>query len=183
MANYLDLTGLQSYHNKLKTYINTLHDAINTEIAKKQNKLTAGAGITINPETNVISFNGDSSIFIVAEELPSLETAKLDKIYVVLTPDNIAEDDEQNHYTEWYVKVDSFGTREWEKLGEFHGIDLSGYYTAEQTEQVIASMIEANENGFAYANNVYSKTTADATFVAIANNITETQIENMFKDE
>lgn len=172
MANYLDLSGLQTYHNKLKTYIGGLHDAIEVEIGKKQDKLTAGNGISIDPQTNVISFNGDTSVFVFVEQLPEVTEAQLNKIYVV--PGQKTEIG--NVYVEWYVKVTG-EERAWEKLGEFkEDIDLTNYYTKSEAE----AMVDGKLASYALAENVYDKTTADGRFVKQADFITTAQIDNIF---
>lgn len=172
MANYLDLSGLQTYHNKLKTYIGGLHDAIEEEIAKKQDKLTAGNGISIDPQTNVISFSGDATIFLFVDELPALEDALLNKVYVVQS----AKTETGNVYTEWYVKVTG-EERAWEKLGEFkEDIDLTNYYTKSEAE----AMVDGKLASYALADNVYDKTTADGRFVKQVDFITTGQIDNIF---
>lgn len=172
MATYLDLSGLQTYHNKMKTYIGTLHEAMETEIAAKQNKLTAGNGISIDSTTNVISFNGDTTIFIFAETLPDVSTAELNKIYVVPSEKTTTG----NLYTEYFVKVDG-ETRTWEKVGEFKEyIDLSDYYKKAEAE----SMVDTKLANYAKSADVYTKTAADARFVNVDTYITTTQIDNIF---
>lgn len=172
MATYLDLSGLQTYHNKLKSYISTLHEAMETEIENKQNKLTAGNGISIDEKTNTISFNGDTTVFVFVETLPSVDTAKTDKIYVVPS----AKTSEGNSYTEWFVKV-SGNTKIWEKLGEFkEDIDLKDYYTKTEAE----SMVDTKLANYAKSADVYTKTQANATFVAADTYITTAQIDNIF---
>lgn len=172
MATYLDLSGLQTYHNKLKSYISTLHEAMETEIAAKQNKLTAGNGISIDPTTNVISFSGDATIFVFVDTLPSVDEAKTNKIYVVPSE----KTGEGNVYTEWFVK-ESGDTKIWEKLGEFkEDIDLSDYYKKSEAD----AMVDNKLANYAKSGDVYTKTQADAHFVNVDTYITTTQIDNIF---
>lgn len=195
MATYLDLTGLQTYHKKIKAYVDGLNTAIEAEVAKKQGKLTAGTGITIDEATGVISFSGDATIFVYVDTLPSVDEAKLDKIYVVASE----KTETGNLYTEWYVKVTG-STKAWEKLGEFkEGIDLDDYYTKEETTSLVdnkladyaksadvytktaaESMVDGKLASYAKSTDVYDKTTANGRFVKVSENITTEQIDNIF---
>lgn len=95
--------------------IKTLQEVVNG----KQDKLTAGAGISID-ENNNISINFDPDIFKVVTELPDSPIEGDErKIHLVPTSDT----EGANAYDE-YVYVD--GT--WEKVGSFRpSIDLSDY--------------------------------------------------------
>lgn len=176
MATYLDLTGLQTYHNKLKQGLAleflSMKEYIDNADVKKQDKLTAGNGITIDSTTNVISFSGDATVFIFVETLPSVDEAKENKIYVVPS----AKTGESNLYTEWYVKV-SGDTKIWEKMGEFkEDIDLANYYTKTETDAAIDNKL----TDYAKSADVYTKTQSDARFVNVDTYITTTQIDNIF---
>lgn len=176
MATYLDLSGLQTYHNKLKAGLTedfvSMKNYIDNADNLKQDKLTAGNGITIDPTTNVISFSGDATVFVFVDTLPSVDEAKENKIYVVPS----AKTGEGNLYTEWYVKV-SGDTKIWEKMGEFkEDIDLSNYYTKTETDAAIESKL----GDYAKSADVYTKTQSDARFVNVDTYITTTQIDNIF---
>lgn len=195
MATYLDLTGLQTYHKKIKAYVDGLNTVIEAEVAKKQGKLTAGTGVTIDEATGVISFSGDATIFVYVDTLPSVDEAKLDKIYVVASE----KTETGNLYTEWYVKVTG-STKAWEKLGEFkESIDLDDYYTKEETTSLVdnkladyaksadvytktaaETMVDGKLASYAKSADVYDKTTADGRFVKVSENITTEQIDNIF---
>ena len=171
MATYLDLSGLQTYHNKLKTYIGTIQSDLETKITKKQDKLTAGTGIAISDE-NVISFTGDTTIFVYVDSLPDVSAAELNKIYVVASE----KTETGNLYTEWYVKVTGTA-RAWEKVGEFkESIDLDNYYTKAETATYVSGQLA----DYVKSADVYTKAQADSTFVASANFITTAQIDNIF---
>lgn len=177
MATYLDLTGLKTYHQKLgamwQQIINEMKIYIDTADATKQNKLTAGNGVTIDPTTNVISFSGDATIFVFVETLPNVDEAKADKIYVVPS----AKTGEGNLYTEWYVK-ESGDTKIWEKLGEFkEDIDLADYYKKSEAD----AMVETKLADYAKSADVYTKTETDSTFVKVDSAITTEQIDTIFK--
>ena len=107
------------------------------EILKtKQDKLIAGEGISIS-EDNVISCTIDTSLFRMVDELPSLEEAETNKIYLLRKENNIGE---LQSYTEYIVtiKVDEEGKeiKEWEKIGEYDlSIELAPYLKIEDAEK------------------------------------------------
>ena len=109
-----------------------LEEILNT----KQDKLIAGEGISIS-EDNVISCTIDTSLFRMVDELPSLEEAETNKIYLLRKENNIGE---LQSYTEYIVtiKVDEEGKeiKEWEKIGEYDlSIELAPYLKIEDAEK------------------------------------------------
>lgn len=104
-------------------------DELLGKIDGKQDKLTAGNGITIN--NNIISASSNFTLYEVVSELPALSKASKNKIYLKLssTTSTQAEPGESteivNKYTE-YILVNNT----WEILGELQTtIDLSIYAT------------------------------------------------------
>lgn len=97
------------------------------DISVKQDKLTAGNGISITD--NVISLDYEFDLFEVVQSLPT-DNISDNKVYLVLDSNG----NEGNTYLE-YLYVDG----KWEELGKFKvNVDLSGY----ATEQWV------NEQGF-----------------------------------
>ena len=97
------------------------------DISVKQDKLTAGNGISITD--NVISLDYEFDLFEVVQTLPT-DNISDNKVYLVLDSNG----NEENTYLE-YLYVDG----KWEELGKFKvNVDLSGY----ATEQWV------NEQGF-----------------------------------
>ena len=88
------------------------------DISVKQDKLTAGNGISIT--NNVISLDYEYDLFEVVQSLPT-ENISDNKIYLVIDSNG----SEGNTYIE-YLYVNG----QWEELGKFKvNIDLSGYAT------------------------------------------------------
>ena len=90
------------------------------DISVKQDKLTAGNGISITD--NVISLDYEYDLFEVVQSLPT-ENISDNKVYLLLDSNG----SEGNTYVE-YLYVNG----QWEELGKFKvNIDLSGYATEE----------------------------------------------------
>ena len=103
-------------------------DNILDSVANKQDKLTAGTGISI--DGNVISVTYSYNLFEVVSVLPS-SNIDANKIYLVAS----STTGTQNAFTE-YVYVNN----KWEKLGEFTtAVSLEGYATEEFVTQAISS--------------------------------------------
>mgnify|MGYP000773259695 CR=1 FL=1 len=124
-----------------------LEEILNT----KQDKLIAGEGISIS-ENNVISCTIDTSLFRMVDELPSLEEAETNKIYLLRKENNIGE---LQSYTEYIVtiKVDEEGKeiKEWEKIGEYDlSIELAPYLKIEDAEKTYVkkeNIVDSFEGG------------------------------------
>ena len=65
-------------------------EALEEILKTKQDKLIAGEGISIS-EDNVISCTINTSLFRMVDELPSLEEAETNKIYLLRKENNIGE--------------------------------------------------------------------------------------------
>ena len=124
-----------------------LEEILNT----KQDKLIAGEGISISDD-NVISCTIDTSLFRMVDELPSLEEAETNKIYLLRKENNIGE---LQSYTEYIVtiKVDEEGKeiKEWEKIGEYDlSIELAPYLKIEDAEKTYVkkeNIVDSFEGG------------------------------------
>ena len=125
-----------------------LEEILNT----KQDKLIAGEGISIS-EDNVISCTIDTSLFRMVDELPSLEEAETNKIYLLRKENNNIG--ELQSYTEYIVtiKVDEEGKeiKEWEKIGEYDlSIELAPYLKIEDAEKTYVkkeNIVDSFEGG------------------------------------
>lgn len=115
---------------KLKTTV----QEINTALEGKQDKLTAGVGITISPE-GVISTTNSVEIYKIVDQLPTASKDCLNSIYLVPSISGEAG----NIFVEYICVYENTQTKYiWEKIGEVQtDIDLSGYVTTETFNQTI----------------------------------------------
>lgn len=110
--------------NTLKTTV----QSINTALEGKQDKLTAGVGITISP-TGVISVTNSIELYKIVTSLPTASKDCLNSIYLVPSPSGIAG----NIFVEYICVYETTQAKYiWEKIGEVQtDVDLSGYVTNE----------------------------------------------------
>lgn len=115
----------------------------------KQDKLTPGDGISI--EGNVISCTLDTSLFVLVEELPSLDTAKANKIYLLKKKDNSGEAQSYAEYILVITQGEEGEVKEWEKIGEYDlSLELAPYLKivdAESTYIKKENIIDSFEGG------------------------------------
>lgn len=114
-----------------------LVQTINSELSKKQDKLTAGTGITISPE-GVISATISTTLYKVVKILP--EAAKEHENYIYLKPSTSGING--NAFTEYIcIYSEDLGKYVWEQLGEVTSeLDLSGYVTSDTFNKTIATI-------------------------------------------
>lgn len=107
---------------------------INTALEGKQDKLTAGVGITISPE-GVISTTNSIELYKIVTQLPTASEDCLNSIYLVPAPSGTAG----NIFIEYIcVYKNTQAKYIWEKIGEVQtDVDLSGYVTNETFNQTI----------------------------------------------
>lgn len=110
--------------NTLKTTVQN----INTALEGKQDKLTAGVGITISP-TGVISVTNSIELYKIVTSLPTASKDCLNSIYLVPSPSGTAG----NIFVEYICAYETTQAKYiWEKIGEVQtDVDLSGYVTNE----------------------------------------------------
>lgn len=110
--------------NTLKTTV----QSINTALEGKQDKLTAGVGITISP-TGVISVTNSIELYKIVTSLPTASKDCLNSIYLVPSPSGTAG----NIFVEYICVYETTQAKYiWEKIGEIQtDVDLSGYVTNE----------------------------------------------------
>lgn len=110
--------------NTLKTTV----QSINTALEGKQDKLTAGVGITISP-TGVISVTNSIELYKIVTSLPTASKDCLNFIYLVPSPSGTAG----NIFVEYICVYETTQAKYiWEKIGEVQtDVDLSGYVTNE----------------------------------------------------
>ena len=104
---------------------------INTALEGKQDKLTAGVGITISPE-GVISTTNSIELYKIVTQLP---TASKDCLNSVPAPSGTTG----NIFIEYICVYENTQAKYiWEKIGEVQtDVDLSGYVTNETFNQTI----------------------------------------------
>lgn len=112
---------------------NTVQE-INTALEGKQDKLTAGVGITISPE-GVISTTNSIELYKIVTQLPTASKNCLNSIYLVPATSGKAG----NIFVEYICIYESTQTKYiWEKIGEVQtDVDLSRYVTTETFNQTI----------------------------------------------
>lgn len=110
--------------NTLKTTV----QSINTALEGKQDKLTAGVGITISP-TGVISVTNSIELYKIVTSLPTASKDCLNSIYLVPSPSGTAG----NIFVEYICVYETTQAKYiWEKIGEVQtDVDLYGYVTNE----------------------------------------------------
>lgn len=102
---------------------------LNALINKKQDKLTAGNGITIEEDGDgnlVISTNLSFEIYKVVDKLPTASASCVNTIYLV--PTTGVSSDAENDTLEEYMCIQKDGNYVWERLGRIQaGVDLTEY--------------------------------------------------------
>ena len=134
---------------------------INTELQNKQDKLTAGVGISITKteDKTVISVNHTLEIYKIIttetwnqiKEVPSQDYENV--IYLVPQPQVTSVD--KNIFKE-FLGVLKDGAYQWEEFGTIQtDVDLSGYVTNETFEQLVTRVQNIEVTGI-FADNVYT---------------------------
>lgn len=142
---------------KLKTTV----QEINTALEGKQDKLTAGVGITISPD-GVISTTNSIELYKIVTQLPTASKDCLNSIYLVPATSGTAG----NIFVEYICVYDTQAKYIWEKIGEVQtDVDLSGYVTTETFNQTINTI-----NGqLANAITAQDVTTSDGSAKVVVN--------------
>lgn len=118
-----DVSSLQNYVN---------NSTFNTALEQKQDVLTPGRGISII--NNVISSTLDTSVYIFADDFPSLDDINPDKIYIIE-----GEDNGEPIYTQY-----RYNGEEWIPLGQITPeVDLTTYLRSDAAAQTYLSKSEA----------------------------------------
>lgn len=111
-------------------------DKINTELSKKQDKLTAGAGIHISSD-GVISTTYSYELYKVVDSLPTASAQCVNTIYLVPTAGTGGYRD----VLEEYICIEKSGSYSWERFGTIQAeTDLSNYVTKTELNAVIAEV-------------------------------------------
>ena len=117
--------------------LETTVQEINTALEGKQDKLTAGVGITISPD-GVISTTNSIELYKIVTQLPTASKDCLNSIYLVpsisATTGNI--------FVEYICVYENTQAKYiWEIIGEVQtDVDLSGYVTTETFNQTISTI-------------------------------------------
>lgn len=119
---------------------------LNALINKKQDKLTAGNGITIEEDGDgnlVISTNLSFEIYKVVDKLPTASASCVNTIYLV--PTTGVSSDAENDTLEEYMCIQKDGNYVWERLGRIQaGVDLTEYIERIETlENDVQTLKEA----------------------------------------
>lgn len=116
------------------TRLKTTVQEINTALEGKQDKLTAGVGITISPD-GVISTTNSIELYKIVTQLPTASKDCLNSIYLV--PSKSATTG--NIFVEYICVYENTQAKYiWEIIGEVQtDVDLSGYVTTETFNQTI----------------------------------------------
>lgn len=125
------ITSLSTSQSEIDSAQNTNISSLTTQMAGKQDTLTAGPGISI--VNGVISVN-QVPLFQIVEELPT-EDISVNLIYLV--PNEDPEVD--NLYDEWI-----YANNNWEHIGSFT-MDLTNYYDKSEVDSLLAVLSEAQD--------------------------------------
>lgn len=161
---------------KLKTTV----QEINTALEGKQDKLTAGVGITISPD-GVISTTNSIELYKIVTQLPTASKDCLNSIYLVPATSGTAG----NIFVEYICVYENIQAKYiWEKIGEVQtDVDLSGYVTTETFNQTINTI-----NGqLANAITAQDVTTLDGSAKVVVNyaipgDLYDSMVETDFSD-
>lgn len=119
--------------------LETTVQEINTALEGKQDKLTAGVGITISPE-GVISTTNSIELYKIVTQLPTASKDCLNSIYLVPSTFTTAG----NIFVEYICVYENTQDKYiWEIIGEVQtdvDVDLSGYVTTETFNQTISTI-------------------------------------------
>jgi len=159
MGKFLNASGVTRLWNKVTSYVTSVKTAIEaslssqkstleTAIAKKQDKLTAGTGISIGSD-GTIGVTLDVTLYKVVETLP---TADIDENKIYLVKGGTSGTD--NIYIE-YMYVNSA----WEKVGEYKSdVDLTPYAKTADVTTKLATKADKSDT--------YTKSEVDAKVAA-----------------
>lgn len=116
---------------------------VNTELDKKQDKLTAGTNIKI--EGSTISCTIDTTLYKVVETLPAKPApGDMNKIHLVPSDETATK----NVYKEYIWKGDA-----WEQLGEYQStVDLTPYFKKSDITQTVTTAADKVPSGKAVTN-------------------------------
>ena len=111
---------------------------VNTELDKKQDKLTAGTNIKI--EGSTISCTIDTTLYKVVETLPAKPASgDMNKIHLVPSDETATK----NVYKEYIWKGDA-----WEQLGEYQStVDLTPYFKKSDITQTVTTAADKVPSG------------------------------------
>ena len=162
---------------------------INTELQNKQDKLTAGVGISITKteDKTVISVNHTLEIYKIIttetwnqiKDTPSQDYENV--IYLVPQPQITSVD--KNIFKE-FLCVLKDGAYQWEEFGTIQTeVDLSGYVTNETFEQLVTRVQNIEVSGI-FADNIYTSTGQQVVVqYSIPANLYDTAVNTIDTDE
>lgn len=124
------------------TDINTLEkavEAINNLLVNKQDKLTAGSGITI--VDGVISATLTAELYKIVQELPQASADCMNVIYLVPSSNVI------NNVTREFICIYVDGYYHWEEIGSIQSdINLEGYVTKQEYDSKMQEIDQSISN-------------------------------------
>lgn len=134
LLNYYTKTEVDSKLGSFNSSSYITGQEVAALIADKQDRLTAGRGISI--VNNEISSTLDTEVYVfVTNQLPSPPNISANKIYVLETVETV-NDEERRTYTQWRWSEDN---NDWVELGSVTPeIDLSDYLTKNEASAVYA---------------------------------------------
>lgn len=146
--------------SKKSTTAGDVYDApyVNTELDKKQDKLTAGTNIKI--EGSTISCTIDTTLYKVVATLPAKPASgDMNKIHLVPSDETATK----NVYKEYIWKGDA-----WEQLGEYQStVDLTPYFKKEDIQKKTEVLSGAADNKVPSSALVYKELEAKAEFAGL----------------
>lgn len=146
--------------SKKSTTAGDVYDApyVNTELDKKQDKLTAGTNIKI--EGSTISCTIDTTLYKVVATLPAKPASgDMNKIHLVPSDETATK----NVYKEYIWKGDA-----WEQLGEYQStVDLTPYFKKEDIQKKTEVLSSTADNKVPSSALVYKELEAKAEFAGL----------------
>lgn len=146
--------------SKKSTTAGDVYDApyVNTELDKKQDKLTAGTNIKI--EGSTISCTIDTTLYKVVETLPAKPASgDMNKIHLVKASGTATK----NVYKEYIWKGDA-----WEQLGEYQStVDLTPYFKKENIQKKTEVLSSTADDKVPSSALLYKELAAKAEFAGL----------------
>lgn len=173
-ANTGNVEGLQSTLNQAIIDLNAL-------INKKQDKLTAGQGISIDKvgDELVISTNLSFEIYKVVDKLPDTPSASYaNTIYFV--PTTGVDSQEEKDILEEYMCVQKDGKWTWERLGRIQaGVDLTEYIERIEALEEDVATLKTAVAGSITAQDVTTSTDKGSKPIIVTYDIPETLYDSV----
>lgn len=151
-------------------------DSILSSVSTKQDKLTAGTGISIT--NNTISVTLDATLYEVVSSLPT-SGQKSSRIYLVPVPSSSGQSVSTDNLYYEYLWVDG----KWEKIGQIQTtIDLSSYVRQSDLDSAVLTLdgkIATNKSNIANLKSTTDSHTTQISGLGTRLSTSESQITSL----